>query len=107
MSIALWVLLTLATFRLAQLVSVDKITEPIRLAIGRKTTDNEGYKEGHNRGWKFLADLINCPYCTGVWIAFIAAFGMLPSSLWFFIIYWLSIAGGQSFLEGVVRERQL
>ena len=96
MNIFLFVLVVLATYRLAELVSIDDISKPVRLAIGKKA--------GESIVWKKLADLINCPYCTGIWIAIMGAIIMKPTSVTFFIIYWLAIAGGQAFLEGATRR---
>lgn len=90
----LWVLLTLAVYRLAELLSVDTIFEPLRRFLGRFALKQRSF------GW-YLSEWIHCPYCTGVWFAFIAAFALQPVSIWMFLVYWLSIAGGQALLESI------
>ena len=55
----------LATYKLAKLITRERgpfgIFEETRRYFGRRA--NEGM------GWEFLAELINCPYCLGLWIA--------------------------------------
>jgi hypothetical protein len=97
MNWSLFILIVLATYRLAEVISIDTITEPLRLEIGKRAAGN--------KIWKFFANLLNCPYCVGIWIAIPGALIMRPTSLTFFIIYWLSLAGGQAFLEGATKER--
>ena len=44
---------------------------------------------------------VNCPLCIGFWVSLIFA-AMLPFADWqTFIITWLAIAGGQTFLHEV------
>lgn len=57
------ILLSLATFRLVRLFTYDHITAFLR----------DGVK--HAKSGTFLAtvrDLLGCPWCTGVWFAFLA-----------------------------------
>jgi len=53
------VMLALADYRLSLIVSKDKISEGLRAQIGRKASGS--------RQWQFVAELVNCPYCVGVW----------------------------------------
>lgn len=66
-SIALadFVLLSLATFRLVRLFTYDHITESLR-SIGR---DRPGTFLGT------VHDLLACPWCTGIWFAFLMYLG--------------------------------
>lgn len=60
-----FILLSLATFRLVRLFSYDHITEALR-SIGR---DRPGTFLGT------IHDLITCPWCTGMWFAFLTYLG--------------------------------
>jgi hypothetical protein len=55
---------SLAAYRLARLVSVDDITEPLRTKVTDWLVGNGGTY--HRK----LAELIGCPHCSGVWISF-------------------------------------
>lgn len=46
-----------------------------------------------------LGRMMTCPYCLGVWIALVLALFAYPVETAF--IYWLPIAGGQSFLQSM------
>lgn len=94
-----WVLLTLAVFRLTDLISIDTITEPLRNAIGRKSTSS--------KAWRFLAELVHCQYCAGVWVALlgtVASTFVVRLSVIDFLMLWLSVAGGQALLAGFTSE---
>lgn len=91
MTFLLLSLLVLACYRLAKLISKDLITEPVRNWFGRKASN------GH-QAWGFVAELIHCPHCTGVWIAAGLSLSVAHNLLeW--CLYTLSIAGGQSLLQ--------
>ena len=49
----------LATYRITRLVTTDAITAPARKALNHRGV-----------GGNWLADLVSCPWCTGVWVAF-------------------------------------
>lgn len=78
-------LLTLASYRVWRIVALDSIAEPIRAKFI--------FREG--RGWQFLADLIECPWCLGWWLAgaaslvFLLAVG-LP--LWWLLLLWPAVS---------------
>ncbi len=89
---------SLAVYRLADLIAIDRISAPLRDAIGRKVNDG--------KFWYFLAELINCPFCLGIYIsallALIPAHGIIQ-----YLVIWFAIAGGQAFiLELVGRHRE-
>lgn len=46
-----------AAYRLTRLVTTDRISDPLREAIGRRWPESR------------LDVLVNCPWCTGVWVA--------------------------------------
>lgn len=109
----------LATYRLAQLVSVDDGPLDCFARMRGKIKSIKGYWEGIYRTslpvtwryffasnfyhfWHSAAKLIECPFCTGVWFA--------PLPIWLYSIgsvytelflLWLAIAGGQAFLQEV------
>jgi Protein of unknown function (DUF1360) len=58
---ALYVLLTcLATYRITRLLVADAITEPWR--------DRVEERYGPESSWAYL---VNCPWCTGMWVAIV------------------------------------
>lgn len=91
----LFILAIFATYRLAELIAIDTIFEPFRQSIGKRVTQGS-----HNAAW-YAAELVNCPYCLGIWFAFIFAIFIAQHSLGSLIITWLAIAGAQAFLESL------
>lgn len=83
-----------ATYRLAELVSIDTIFEPLRLSLGKRVDPTR-----HNKDW-YAAELVNCPYCLGVWFALL--FALVIAHGWqYVLLVWFAIAGGQAFLESL------
>ncbi len=83
-----------ANYRLARLVATDDITYPVRLAVGRRASGKPA-----NHPWYFLAELVCCPYCLGVWFGAFFALLSRPKSFRAFLLSWLAIAGGQAALQ--------
>lgn len=82
-------ILILATFRLVRLLTYDSVTDYIRK-----------YLDQFPGGWrKNVCDLINCPWCTGVWMSLFVMFLYLavPYS-WIFILI-LALAGAGTFIQ--------
>ena len=72
-----------ATFRLALLFSKDLIFLGLRRAIGRRAAGS--------KAWKFLADLITCPYCLGVWFAALCTLMLLfHVGRWIILVFGLA-----------------
>lgn len=99
----LFALLTLATYRVTQLLVYDDgpfgLIFKFRAAIGVYDLDQAGESKSN------LGKLFACPYCLGFWLAIpgaLVAAGAIDS----FIILWLAIAGGQTFLEALSRHGQ-
>jgi Protein of unknown function (DUF1360) len=84
------VIMSLAIFRLIRLASYDVITKFIRDAVGKAKPDS------------FLgtfSQLLNCPWCTGLWFSFFVVFGYYLSPLSWPIILILALAGIASFIQ--------
>lgn len=70
MTIPVWLLLliyALAVARVTGLIVADTITEPVRDRIVRWLDDTPG-----SLG-EWLASLIECPWCAGMWVSLVAA----------------------------------
>jgi len=83
-----------ANYRLAELVALDVIFEPLRNAAGKRVTI------GKHDAWWWIAEWLNCPYCLGVWFALPLAF-ICADGWQYILISWFAIAGGQTFLESL------
>lgn len=85
------VLLSLATFRLVRLFTYDHITAFLRDWV-------RPAKDGTFLGT--VRDLLNCPWCTGVWFAFLAYLGYSVSpALVMPLVLILAIAALASFFQ--------
>jgi hypothetical protein len=88
----------LAVFRTAELVTVDAGPRDLflRFRIWAGVFDlGEDGRPKTNAG-----RLFECPYCIGMYLAFVAALIIAPFD-WHLIFYWLGLAGGQAFLQSV------
>lgn len=98
MSSASWfVVCVFAVYRLAELVSNDRIFESFRQWIAKRAATGGKF-------WKALADLVHCPLCIGVWfalpVAVLYAIIILQSySTLKILLLWFGIAGAQYFLS--------
>lgn len=68
--LVLLITLALASYRLWRILGKDSITEPIRAHLDRSAREN-------TRWAVWMADLIECPWCLGFWIA-----GAVVANLW-------------------------
>lgn len=85
------VLLSLATFRLVRLFTYDHITAFLRDWV-------RPAKDGTFLGT--VRDLLNCPWCTGVWFAFLAYLGYSVSPEFVMpLVLILAIAALASFFQ--------
>lgn len=91
-------IIAFAVYRLCRMLSREdgpfQILETFRTWLGRKAS-----KE--NKLWITLADLMNCPYCLGVWFSALGALLLHDTSIMWYFIYVLAIAGLQAFLQGL------
>ncbi|MGH9104254.1 MAG: DUF1360 domain-containing protein [Acidimicrobiales bacterium] len=74
-------LVTLATHRLARLISKDPITSPVRAAFTRyegQSGPAELAEQVRGRGLrKAVGELVSCPFCLSQWLASAAVFGLV------------------------------
>ena len=83
-------LIALATFRLVRLFCYDHILDFVR---DRFTAAEEGTFRGT------IGRLMACPWCTGLWFAFVVAFAFFATPYAYPFILILAIAGVASFLQ--------
>ena len=96
-----FLMIILASYRLTHLVVFDKITEPIRNLFLKKIEDENN--EIKKVPKSMLGYLLTCYWCTGIWSAILLGmmYVFLPSFA-IYVIFVLSIAGGQAILESFV-----
>nr|WP_275695470.1 DUF1360 domain-containing protein [Fredinandcohnia sp. SECRCQ15] len=94
-------MIILASYRLTHLIVFDKITEPLRdpFLKKEKTRSNETKKVPKS----IFGYLLTCYWCTGIWSAiFLGTMYIFIPSIAKYLIFILSIAGGQAILETFV-----
>lgn len=84
-----FIFLALATYRLIRLFVYDSVTNFIRDHF-RKYSSGPG---------KTIWYLLDCPWCTGVWMALVVAFFYFATPLAWFPILILAIAGTATFIQ--------
>jgi len=87
-----------ACYRLAQLVTLDDgpmfIFRDMRRQMNAVASRGGKFQKG-------VAELLSCPYCIGIWLAFPCALAYLyPTGFVDIILLVVGIAGGQAFLQG-------
>lgn len=110
-----FVILSLATFRLTRLLVADHIMLWLRdmcVNVREETSPETGLlcvvREKPLRGVRLLfANLLGCPWCVGVWMAFLVIVLYIAVVLDVFpmgrvIIYVFALAGAASFVQTVV-----
>lgn len=82
-------ILIMATFRLVRLFTYDSVTDFIREYLGQ-------FPNGFRKN---LSDLINCPWCTGMWMSLLSVFLYfdVPNS-WIFLLI-MALAGTGTFIQ--------
>ena len=83
------IILAFAIFRVTQLFVYDHITSYIRDYF-------EKFETGPKRT---LADLLSCPWCTGVWAALLVVFFYFLTPLAWYPILLLALAGMGTYLQ--------
>ncbi len=76
-------LLTVATHKVARLVTKDPVTSPLRAAFTRyEGTSGEAEVAEEVRGSgprKAVGEMVTCPFCIGQWTATIGVFGLIAA----------------------------
>lgn len=96
-----YVLITLASWRLTRLFVYDNITKFFREQFWDVKKVGKGYqlekpKTGPRRT---LADLLDCPWCFGVWATAMVTFCYLITAYAIFPVTLLALAGVATFLQ--------
>lgn len=87
-------ILILADYRLARVISSDDISRQVRQAFGKRAAKLGEF----SLAW-YVAEWLNCPYCQGVWGAGLLALLAHPHDWREWLTWTLAIAGGQVILE--------
>jgi len=88
-----YVLLVIAVERVTEIITTSEIFAPIRMCI-----KNVAYKDDEppvtfiRKLFTYFDKLINCGYCTSVWVAFIFAIAFLPRD-WTLVINGFALHG--------------
>ena len=95
-----FLLLALVVYRLARLVTLDEgpfgAFLKCRAILGAYDLGENGQARTN------LGRGVSCPHCVGIWLALVMA---VVTYGWHLetIVYWLALAGAQSFLQSVER----
>lgn len=84
-----FILLCLATFRLIRLFTYDLVTNFIR----------DHFKQYQSGPGRVMWHLLDCPWCSGVWAAFVVTFFYFATPLAWYPILILAVAGVGSFIQ--------
>jgi hypothetical protein len=99
-----FLLVCLATYRVSELFSLDN--GPYDIFLNLRKWLGVRASEG-SATWRTLADLINCPFCLGIWFALAGVLLLIWHTRYSdLILIWLAIAGVQTFLESSSNMRK-
>jgi hypothetical protein len=95
----------MAVYRLANIVSNEKITRPIREPfVEEVNVKGKSVEQPKSRGFKgAIGDLIYCPSCSGVWVAMllIYAYALWPEPT-FIIALLFALSGVERLISSIV-----
>ena len=91
-------LLSLATFRLIRLMSFDKILAFVRNWFLDEQDDGT-YKKPKGGPRRTIAELVECPWCTGIWATLFASILYFSSDIGRFAVILLAVAAVGSFFQ--------
>lgn len=85
--LALVVVLGLAAYRAARLVTRDSLTDTARAAVSRWAFDEDRDHWRSRPRW-YVHELVTCPFCVGVWAALgaYAWWDHLPGQRWAVVV---------------------
>lgn len=99
-------LLSLAVFRITRLLVYDKITRFIRewFMLKKEVTHDDGTKwvqlSTRKKGlFAAVHDLLQCPWCTGMWVALVAVWGYFLFPWAWFVMLMLAVSGAASIVQ--------
>jgi hypothetical protein len=98
-------LMALATFRITRLIVYDKIARWFReLFVKRRVYEKDGktWVEiiPYGRGFRHtIYDLLQCPWCIGIWAALIVMFSYSIFTWAWSVIFFLALAGAGTLLQ--------
>jgi uncharacterized membrane protein YhdT len=84
-----FIIIGIATFRLTHLLVYDYITGYIREYFGK-------FETGPGRT---IANLLSCPWCTGIWVALGVSFFYFITDIAWYVIFIIAVAGVGTFIE--------
>ena len=93
-----------AAFKLAELVAIEEgpisIFSRFRRFVGQLAATDKAKNPEVRTVRTEIADLVNCPFCVGVWASFLlTVLIFIPSTPGDIFLVAMAIAGGQSFLQ--------
>ena len=96
-----FLLIVLCVFRLVRLFTYDKITQFARdWFLKKEYTNGVWIKRKPDSGWQLtISDLLDCPWCTGVWLSLPVTFLYFLTPLWWYPMFFLAVAGLASFFQ--------
>lgn len=102
--IFLFVVLVFACYRITGLIVLDR--GPFKFFAKLRALFGVLASKAKQKGLYFeIAEGVHCVHCVGIWVAFPLAFFLMPESVLMFFVYWVAIAGAQSYLhENYLRE---
>jgi len=104
------VLMALAAFRITRLIVYDKIARWFReLFAESKEVERDGiiYIEVSTLPSGFrhtVYDLLNCPWCIGIWGGLVVAFVYFVFAWGWLVVYFLALAGAASLIQVVANS---
>lgn len=92
----------LATWRIARIVTKDTVSDQARKIVGKQAAGKKQYSPE----W-YLAELINCQFCVGVWASILVAFLVSDhkKGVKSYLLNFMAIAGGQNLLALWIDQR--
>lgn len=100
------IIIPLAVFRIIRLFSYDKITEWFRNLFKRRTivmkADGSVMVQyvPYSRGpFRTMSDLLQCPWCTGVWASLAVVYLYATISWFWLVLFILAVSGVASFIQ--------
>lgn len=95
------ILIVLATFRLIRLFVYDEVMKWFRDLFWDPSPDGAILSKPPRGSRRVMADLLDCPWCLGIWSALFSVFVYFYFSWGPFLVFILAVAGASSFIQVV------